>query len=187
MSDIEILEVLFVPAELIEPINQLSVRTQLRCLRALDLWFTGKYTYILVSGGKFLPPSTQTAPAALLMEHWLVDHGVSEKVIVRDLQSVDTFENILFGMQALARHGHGDPSLITVTLVTEPLHAARFVHSFKAMYGSGIRVSPVRYQLSCLEHIKEALFMCIHMLDPRGKGGVARYNRLRRRKAARGE
>ncbi len=75
--------------------------TLYRCQKALELWHTGRYDYVLVTGGIFHPPNVQSVAAATLMGMWLLEHGVPESQILCEIESLDTYENISKGIEAL--------------------------------------------------------------------------------------
>ncbi|MEK7183566.1 MAG: YdcF family protein [Patescibacteria group bacterium] len=180
-------QILFVPAELIDPVNQLSSRTLARCKKAFELWQTEKFDFLVVTGGRFLPPSRQTTAAGVLMSRWFNEKGVNPEHIVIEEESFDTFENISGSVQAMQARGLGDPQQWDITIVTQRQHAARFEISFWNMYQLKIRSERPDYRLGPIEWCKEWLFILVHLFDPYGRGSLARRNRDDRRLAAYGE
>lgn len=179
--------ILFVPAESIERQDRLSNRTLLRCKKALELWRTGKYDLVIVSGGKFLAPDVQTLPAGLLMGRWFMNQGLETGQLIIEQESLDTFENISFSVTAMRARGLDDPSRWDITVVSQWQHTRRFAISFRHMSGVEVRTADPGYGLGPIEWLKEWLFILVHVLDPLGHGQLARHNREQRRLAAAGQ
>lgn len=60
-------KILVILSELLYPIDQLSEVTLKRLNAGLKEWGKQEHDFILVTGGKFLPPSTQTRPISHIM------------------------------------------------------------------------------------------------------------------------
>lgn len=184
MSNPRKIRILLVPAELIEPVNQLSRRTLRRCEETMRLWLTGHYAYLVVTGGIFLPRSTQTLPAALLMTRLLLSWGVADSRVIVEGDSLDTYENIDNSVREIRRRlGDGSLDHLEVTVVTERSHGRRFELSFWNKYGLVVQIAPVSYPMSALDKLKECIFAAIHFIDPHGTWPMARLNRWLRRRA----
>ncbi len=173
------MKVLLVPSCGISPVNQLTpTDTLLRCQRALKLWQSGKYDKILVSGGIFLPPQTQTKAAGVLMAEWLVSHGVPRRALIIEGRSVDTFGNIKFSLDRLKEINVGKAE---ITVVTQWQHAVRFWISFFFGYGLWVKLHFMRYPISLRTWLKEWFLIIYHLYDPIGIKKIARKNREQRR------
>jgi len=69
--------ILLVPAGLIIAKNKPDPNnTLIRCQHARKMWERGRYDYLVVCGGLFMPPDIQTDSAGLIMAQWLDEHGV---------------------------------------------------------------------------------------------------------------
>ena len=160
----EKVHILLLPAECIDPVDRICERTIKRCLKALELWRTGNYDYILITGGIFLPPNVQTEPASYLIKKYLAGKVDSSHIIIEE-KSRTTFENAGFGLNELSLRCIEDFDL---TVVTQWQHALRFGLTFMA-YGHKIRSEKVKYRLKPSEWLREWAYILIHLVDPLGR------------------
>lgn len=79
----------------IKVLDQLKTETVSRLEKALDL-FIGRETQTIIASGGYGTPSAE------LMKKWLVEHGVPEKAILTDSQSVSTNTNVANSSEELA-------------------------------------------------------------------------------------
>ncbi len=178
------IEVLFIPSCGIEPTDKLSPQdTLIRLFHGLCLWESGDYKMILVTGGFSYSPFVQTKPASHIMRDWLIGRGVNPDCILVEDQSVDTFESIKFGLQTLRQRmtiellGEQVKLPVDITVVTHRQHARRYWVSFKLGYGINVRLANLDYQVPSMVALEEWLCLAYHLLDPKGKGPLARNNR----------
>ncbi|MFA5946271.1 MAG: YdcF family protein [Patescibacteria group bacterium] len=178
-------QVLFVPSGNIVEKNELSpADTLLRCQRALELWKSGKFHFLLITGGLFNPPDVQSIPAAWIMAEWFQNRGVPRDQIIVERDSLDTFQNIRFGLERLKEN---DIVNCDFTVVTQWQHAWRFWVTMWWVYGIKIERVGMHYKLPALAQIKEYLFILYHVWDPYGVGFLAQKNRRDRGALASGE
>lgn len=162
----------------ISPVDQISPERGLHhCETVLELWRTGWYDAILVTGGKFLPSHIQTRPAADSVRDWLVSRGVSKRKILLENSSLDTFENVGLAIHILDRLKLVRP---TITVVAHWQHALRFWVTFFCGYGRYVRLYPLMYSLSWQEFFREVRLFFYHLIDPRGVRAPAQKKRASR-------
>lgn len=181
---IKTMHVLLIPSCKIGPgLNELHPGdTLLRLKRGLELWRGGGFDRILVVGGLFNPPSVQMIAASELMVSWLVEHGVSRKLILFETQSRDTYENVLMGLKALQLAGLADAK---ITVVTQWQHAIRFWLTFLLGYGRLVELECMDYPVPWSVFLSEWVFMFLHLLFPRGNlSPISRWHRARLSKLA---
>lgn len=180
MKDPEVSRVLLVPSCGIAPIDRLQAGdTLFRCERALEAWRTGRYDYILCTGGIFNPPSIQTVAAATLMGLWFLERGVPDAALVIEDRSLDTYENAAFGLVALrARLGS---VRWDISVMTQWQHAVRFFFTFFLGHGLLVELKPIHQPISWRTWFWEWFLLVYHLIDWRGTLPVARYNRDSRR------
>lgn len=175
------MNILIVPAELIDPIDQLSVNTLARCTAGLDEWRNGHYDYLLVCGGKFLEPSRQKTAAADLMRRWFMRMGVPNTLILTESASLDTYQNIEFSLRVLRHFGDSH----SITVVTQYQHALRFMITFLLAHRMFITIRPIRQPaMSWRNWFMEWSLILYHAFDWRGTGRLAKKNRHDRQIAA---
>lgn len=188
MSNTDRVKILFVPAGGITRLDQLDpANTLKRCEHALKMWNTKEYDHLVVTGGKFLSPDIQTAPAGQLMAEWFNAHGVNSTRIIIEEDSLDTYENISGSVIAMEDCKLSDSQRWDITVVTQWQHSWRFWISFWNMYGIRIEREPLSYPMSFMSWIMEFAMIAYHFYDPCGTGVIARKNRENRRRAAAGE
>lgn len=167
---------LFIPSCDVKPIDELSgTFTELRLRKGLELWRTGNYDCILVSGGVFYPQDVQNKAAGWLMWFWLIGNVVASKAILIENKSVDTYENIRFGLQLIP-----DIHLADITIVTHWQHALRMKITFWRAYGLKVKVIPLWYWIGCLGFIKELGGLFVHLFDKEGVSPLSKRIRQRR-------
>lgn len=175
-------QILMVPSWQIVPRDRLSPRdTQIVCRAALQLWNTGQYDLLLLTGGVFLPPRIQIRPSAELMKDWFMSQGMESSRIVTETRSLDTFENIAFALAELRRLGVVHPD---ITVCTQWLHAARIRHTFQRAHGISIRVHAIRFDMPWHDLAWQWFCAAYHWYDPAGTGWLARTIRRRRHHAS---
>ncbi len=105
-----------------------------RLMGALELMNEGKADKLLISGGSGTLWKTET-PEADYVANFLVRTGIPDSLIIRENQSVNTFENGLFTAKWL-KENHPEASVI---LVTSAFHMPRAKRVFEKQ---GVKVSP---------------------------------------------
>lgn len=167
-------EVLLIPSCGIESVDQLSPKdTLLRLRHGLSLWESETYHMILVTGGISYSPFVQTRPASHIMRDWLIGRGVKPDFILTEDRSVDTFESIKLGLRIL-----DDLEVpFNITVVTHRKQARRFWISFLLGYGIRVRLAKLDYKTPPMIALEEWLCLSYHLIDPKGKGPLARVNR----------
>ncbi len=174
--------ILMVPSWQLVPRDRLSPRdTQIVCQAALELWQTGLFDLLLLTGGLFLPSYIQSKPSSELMKNWFVAQGVESTRIVTETRSLDTFENIAYSLTELRRLGISHPD---ITVCTQWQHAVRIRHTFKRAHGIEIQIYTLNFDLPPLEHARQWLYIAYHCYDTRGDKWLARTVRRRRGRAA---
>lgn len=177
--------VLFVPSCGVTEHNVLTpTDTLLRCEEGLKLWRSGDYDYILVTGGLFNPKHVQSIPAGMLMRGWFIARGVDPNKVIEETRSLDTFENIKFGLEELRKRGIPDRD---ITVVTQWQHAWRFAITFRRAYGIKVKRVPLEYAMSWKSWLIEFVLIAYHAYDRYGTKHVAQKNRDDRRKDAESE
>lgn len=176
------MKVLFVPSSGVSALNRLRKDTLRRCKRGLRLWQSGRYDYLLLSGGIFNPPNIQTVPASLLMRNWFLAHSVDGSKIITEEESLDTFENVKFGIKELEEKGL---SVAKIAVVSQWQHVIfRIFPIFLLGYGRLIRPHPMWYFASIKDFFREAIAILIFilyclMLDPKGEKFLSHKRRQR--------
>jgi hypothetical protein len=167
---------LFIPSCEIKPINDLSgTITEKQLIQGLKIYSQGNYDKIIVSGGIYLPPKTQTIASGTLMKTWLIKHGVSEEVIISEIMSRDTYENISFSLNIL-----GSSEKIKITVVAHWQHALRFFITFLLAHKRLVRLKPMWFFGGLKTFVLEWAFLLIHLFDIKGQGKLATLNRKKR-------
>lgn len=187
------MKLLFVPSCDIKPINRLEGTYTLKRLeKAIQLWRTGQYDGMILSGGTVSPESIQTKPHADIMKEWVLQQeaGPSDEQIIVENCSLDTYENARFSQQAVTNwlavrnassYQKIATSSIKLTVVTEKNHGRRFLITFRRGLGWGnVTVVPADYTLSFAGLLLEWALRLMHLIDPVGKGPLARLNQKMR-------
>jgi uncharacterized SAM-binding protein YcdF (DUF218 family) len=100
----------------------LKENTAMRCGYAAWLWKQNPELPVLVSGGPVpFPP-----PAAAVMRHAMIEHGVPEGMVWTEQRSSSTYENARFAAEILRARGIGK-----IVLVTEAYHMLRSERCFR--------------------------------------------------------
>lgn len=180
------MDVLLVPSADVKPIDSLVGTVTLQRLeKAMELWRTGQYDLIVLSGGFVQPASVQTRPHAEIMRQWVLqqpDAPADQQIIVED-KAHDTYQNAWFSHDKIEenierRWSDAD----TLTITTEERHGRRFTVTFpRAISWNDIVIVSVG-TLSLLGRIREFALYLMHVVDPAGNGLLARLNRNRRAK-----
>ncbi|MDD4607204.1 MAG: YdcF family protein [Patescibacteria group bacterium] len=172
------MKILLVPSGKINPVDCLEgTDTLLRCKKALELWQTGVYSKVLVTGGICSKPKIQTQPAGTLMAQWFEENGVSASDIIIEDQSLDTFENIRLSLQKILDL----ESDYEITVVTQQQHAMRMWITFLYGYGLLVGICPVKYKNSFKNWLREWGYLLYHLYDRKGTKFLAKKNRDSRR------
>jgi len=181
------INVLFVPAGDIAALDRIGPQTEQRLEKALSLWATDDFAWIVVTGGITVPSNVQTVGAGKLMAQWLVERGVPQQVIISEIFALDSYENALFALYQLRDRGVR-LSRIRVCLSTQLPHSLRFGVAFAAR-GVSMSFAPVAYARTKKWWIQpvvlEPVFLLVHLVDWYGIGPVARLNRTMRRQPRR--
>lgn len=171
-----------VPGGTIVACNRLGpADLELRCKAALELWRGGGYDRLLLCGGTCRPRATQTMAESEIMRDWFVQHDVPYGSIFIEVSSVDSYQNIEYGLQVLRLRGLGDAE---ITLVSQWQHAARMRYTFWRVHGVKVRTLSLHYRIGLLRFMAEALFALYHRYDPYGQKRLAISNRMARRAAS---
>jgi uncharacterized SAM-binding protein YcdF (DUF218 family) len=112
---------------------EMNPDTVVRCLHAAEVYRRGKRRPVVACGG-MIAAGSSAPPLAHLMREFLRDHGVDDADMVVEDRSRTTHENAVECRERLDRLGIGK-----VILVTDALHMARAVRSFRKQ---GIQVVP---------------------------------------------
>jgi len=166
--------------------------TRARLDKALMLYRGGFIDAVLCTGGIF--QKGQVRPVSSLMAECLLEKGVPKGAVLTEEKSVDTAENIRFGLAVLKKKGLLDVRTtedVRLVLISESLHLRRVEITARAYLkelGLGdlvpLIMEPVHYSVSeATFHYEEAAF---HMTatDPLGKGEIFEATRRERRLAA---
>lgn len=196
------IRVLLVPSEGIVRLkgkpDYLSDNTRARCERALKAWNTGEYDIMVITGGKFSPPSEQTRPAADLMFDWFTrrGRGVRNDQVILETKSLDTYQNIQNSLYEIRRFVNSkllhvrkgdEDEHFEIHVCTEFLHGLRFWVTFARAYGIWVKVIPVRQpRMTVMQVVLEMLVLIpLHVIDPFGNNWVSKRERRKRQEAAR--
>lgn len=160
------------------PLNELAPHdTLIRCKKALAVWEKGDYDLIITTGGIFMLPCVQTVPVAELMRQWFLSKGIPADRVVSLTNSVDTFTDISAVMNAVDKN-------IDITVLSHWQHVIRATATFFLARHTLVRPYPIFYWKGWKDFLKECFFILYHLIDWRGKGNLARKNRVERKKDA---
>lgn len=174
-------KILMVPACEIAPKDKIrNTETESRCVSALIKWQNGRYAKLLLCGGIFLPPDTQTRPAADLMAEWFKREGVSAKDILIDDLSRDSFENVFFGLKKLEDHNFS-PEETEIRIISSRQHSLRIYLTLTW----GYKYPKVKREKTLIPvlpgtFLKECFFLLYHLYDKKGIKWLAQRNRRKR-------
>lgn len=171
--------ILFIPAELITPVDQLSDNTRRRCETGFLLWRKAQFDHLLLSGGIFSPPAIQTQSASSLMKRWFRGFRVPEEHILLEENSKDTYENVHFSMELLTKRQFQDADIVVCTQLQ---HGVRVWLTFLLGHRKWVKLHVVRQpEMNWKSWIVEWFFLIpYHVVDWKGTGPVAKWNRERR-------
>ena len=140
------------------PSNEDNHVTILRCKKALELWQTNKYDFVVVSG--FLIHTS-------LMRKWLVQNGIEETKILNESNSCDTYTNVHYSLKLLKEKNINIESL---TIVSHQTHLRRL----KVIFWRNYRIKPicvaVEYKLKFRSWLYEIIQLLYVFLDKTGNG-----------------
>lgn len=183
--------VIFVFPQLVLPVDRLDEESVRRCELAYRLYTElGRIAVrprLVLMGGRFQSPEEQTKPASELLREWFLSKGVSEDRMITEGRSVDTFENIQFGLLALInRIGEGLAEGARYYAVSEKHHVRRICWTMLWRYGVEATPIPHNVPLRGVAALKEWFYLLIHML-PWVFWFLAEKNRRSRRLLAAGK
>jgi len=167
-------QVLLVPSSGMNGL-ELEADTKARCDRAFELWRSGRYDLILVTGG--VTQSLELPPDSTIMKSYLVSIGAPSSLIIEENRALDTFQNVAFSLEKLDKEGIKD---FQITVVTQWQHGIRFLITFWLGHRIHIRIKFARYPMSAIYWCCECLYIIYHLYDPRGDRFLARLNRRNR-------
>ena len=163
---------LFIPSCEVAQFDSLEgTMTEKRLVRGLQIWRSGGYDMIIVSGGVYLPPEIQKTPSGRLMKEWLVEKDIPASKVITEDRSRDTYENISFSLRLLE---DVEPKIM---VVTHWQHAMRFWLTFKLAHKMKVRTERMWYWIGAKNFILEWAILLVHMFDRMGTGKIARKNR----------
>lgn len=147
----------------------------------MELWRTGQFDLMVLSGGIVAPRYIQTRPHAHTMKEWVINQpgAPDNEQILIDEMSRDSYENTYFSYDRIKTAGY-NPIIqdITLTIVSEIHHARRLRITFQKGIGwQSINIAPVNYKLSFGMCLLEYALYIMHAVDPEGIGPLAKLNR----------
>ncbi len=167
------MNLLMIPSEEVKRHNKLSANTIKRLNAGLDLWWSGGFDKIVLTGGIYNSSDVQSRPASVLMRIYLMANGVDKNKILVERKSLDTFENV---KNVLEKLEYLDIDQLNITVVTQWQHAIRFWICFRS-YGIKVALFPLKYSVSLFTSLKEYFFILYHVYDKKGRKFLARLNR----------
>ena len=109
----------------LQPNNRLTPTLMERLKKGHQLFSTGKYDKIIVSGGRVQPKSTRTE--AYMMKQYLSSwFGINESYILTESRSKDTIENAQYCLTML----HKIKNIKSITIISSKFHIKRVKHIF---------------------------------------------------------
>lgn len=175
------MKILLILAGGIVKMNRLSPQdTLIRCQKGLQLWQSGNYDYLLVTGGLFNPKTVQTITAAGLMRKWFVKNGVAKEKILIEADSRDTYQNVAFSIRLLKTKKIDKPE---ITIVSQWQHNIRIKRTFRS-YGYQVKTHNVKYPVGWKTWLMEWAFIMLHFISPKGNNYWARKNQEKRKAAS---
>ncbi len=175
--------VLMVPSWQLLPVDRLSPDdTEIVCRAALELWENRLFDTLLLCGGRFLPRSVQTRPSSDLMREWFIARGVPENAILCERESLDTYDNLRYGLGVLRQNGIMMPDIL---VCTQWQHAIRIWMTFNRAHQVDVALWPLTFSLSRVQTLWQWFCVFYHWIDRDGSGFLARWMRARRRRATR--
>lgn len=156
--------------------NLLGYDTKARCDKGLELWRTGEYDFILVTGGICIKGEKE--PAGKMMSDYLISNGISPDNILIEEEALDSYENVLYSIPIIVDRLSYEEFSVTVT--TQWQHLIRFWIIFRALRKK-VNMCPVHYRISLKSWICEWAIIGYTLYDPKGRGRIAIANRTSRR------
>ncbi len=83
------------------PFNQLTEEALRRLERALQLWMSGEYSYLLLSGGIVADWSEQTKSEAELMQEWLQNRLVADGRMIIESCGTNEIKSVIHAVRLL--------------------------------------------------------------------------------------
>lgn len=181
------LRVIIVPSHEVKPVDQLNGTITLARLRkALELWRTGKFDLMILSGGKVWSNDIQTKPFGFTMLKWIVGQlgGPEPGKIIAEELSRDTIENAELSL-GIIEEEHPDLSKdrnrVEITIVTEPSQGRRMAYAIRCGFGwpnvilvdSGVNIGLAR-------KLWELWLYIYHLSDPTGASPIVKKIREKR-------
>lgn len=126
--------------------KSLTKTLRLRLDGAISYLQENEGAYVIVSGGQGPGEDISEAEA---MKQYLMEHGISENIILLEDKSTTTDENLKFSRKLLEdRKGIKDVSKLKTVIATNRFHVGRAVsiakkHGFGMAYGLGVDSGPV--------------------------------------------
>lgn len=154
--------------QLVLAVDRIDEETHRRCEHAYQLFTQlegeGEEPILLLTGGRFQSPADQTKPASQLLREWFLAKGVREDVMVSEDRSVDTFENISFGLSALSSKIGELPAIYArYYVVSEVHHVRRICWTMRHLHNCCNAVAAAHaVPLRGVAAIKEWCFFVIH-------------------------
>jgi vancomycin permeability regulator SanA len=168
----------WVPGGQIVRFNEVGPRLLVRCEAALELFRSGGADFILLTGGLTHSREVQDIPEAELMRRWFVCEGVPEHCLLVEGDSVDSCENVEFGLRLLQSRGIEADEFI---IVSQWQHALRLLLSLKWGWGvsAKTRIVPLFPRIGLRGFLVEVVFLAYHAYDPCGRLSVIQKRRER--------
>ena len=149
--------------------------TLYRLEKCLELWKTGDYKFIILSGGIFM--RNQSISAAHLMRSWLTKRRVFKDKIFPEAFSMDTFENIDKCFRILDFQNPRWKEEYELEFISQSKHLER-IEIICKKYGVKIIKTPAQG-----EDIKQENFLFwLTKLDPLCRNPIFIINRMMRRR-----
>ena len=143
--------------------TRMAPETIRRCAGALSAWQTEKYDRILVVGGRYV--RGQCTAVSWLMRNWLCAHGIPQDAILTEDRSVNTHENVAFGLNTLRSADIEDPG---ITVLSQWQHVIRIKTIFRRVHKLRVSAISLHHWINPLEWIKECVFVAYTFFDPSG-------------------
>lgn len=167
-------------------IDVMAWDTKARVDRALMLYKLGMIDTILCTGGIF--QKGQTKAASVVMAEYLAEQGVPKEALLAETTSLDTIENIKFGLALLKKEGYfadiTSTEDVRLVLISETHHLRRIeitTHAYLEKLGLNDLVpllfEPVLYSISEQTFHTEEATLHLTELDPYGEGPLFRETR----------
>ena len=163
--------------------------TKARVDKALMLYKLRLIDRILCTGGIF--QKGQTKAASVVMAEYLTEQGIPKEALLTEETSLDTIENIKFGLALLKKTGYFDKITSTedvrLVLISETHHLRRIeitTHAYLDKLGLDELVpllfEPVLYSISEQTFHTEEAALHLTELDPHGEGPIFKETRKAR-------